>query len=236
MNGDQDAVFAFLTDPATHGLTTPVSRVDTNAAAVFLAGPDVYKVKRAVRFPFMDLSTLEKRRVACETEVAVNRRYAPDLYRGVVPVTRDAGGSFHLGGDGEVVEWVVHMRRFDETRTLDLVADRGELTPEIIRRLAGTVIDSFANAEIRDGKAATEALHGVVVETTVSLMERREVFEPARATAFAEAMRAQFRRNPAPPPRPRRARPCPPRPRRPAPPQHRPDRRQPGAVRRHRVR
>jgi uncharacterized protein len=192
MNADQDAVFAFLTDPATHGLTTPVSRVDTNAAAVFLAGPDVYKVKRAVRFPFMDLSTLDKRRAACESEVAVNRRYAPDLYRGVVPVTRDAAGSFHLGGDGEVVEWVVHMRRFDEGKTLDLVADRGELTQEIIRRLAATVIDSFASAEIRDGKAATEALHGVVTETTESLMERREVFEPPGAAAFAEAMRAQF--------------------------------------------
>ena len=74
MNDDQDAVFAFLGEPATHGLSEPVRRIDTNAAAVFLAGPDVYKVKRAVRFPFMDLSTLEKRRAVCEADIAASSR------------------------------------------------------------------------------------------------------------------------------------------------------------------
>ncbi len=58
---EQEAVFRFLADPATYGLQTPVERVDTAGAVVFLAGADVYKVKRAVKFPFMDLSTLEKR-------------------------------------------------------------------------------------------------------------------------------------------------------------------------------
>ena len=62
---DQSEVFSFLSDPATYGLTTPVQRVDTHGAAVFLAGGDAYKVKRAVRFPFMDFSTLEKRRAGC---------------------------------------------------------------------------------------------------------------------------------------------------------------------------
>ena len=56
----QEGVFAFLADPATHGLREPVKRIDTHGAAVFLAGKDVYKVKRSVRFPFMDFSTLEK--------------------------------------------------------------------------------------------------------------------------------------------------------------------------------
>ncbi|MEP2118768.1 MAG: aminoglycoside phosphotransferase, partial [Bauldia litoralis] len=129
MNDDQDAVFAFLAEPAAHGLSEPVRRIDTNAAAVFLAGPDVYKVKRAVRFPFMDLSTLEKRRAVCEAEIAVNRPYAPALYRGVVPVTRAPDGGLNLGGDGTPVEWAVHLARFDEAMTLDHVAERGELTP-----------------------------------------------------------------------------------------------------------
>jgi aminoglycoside phosphotransferase family enzyme len=77
----QSDVFAFLADPAVHRLGEP--------AAVFLAGKDVYKVKRAVRYPFMDFSTLEKRRLACERELAVNRANAPDLYLGVVPISRD---------------------------------------------------------------------------------------------------------------------------------------------------
>ena len=58
---DQSDVFAFLADPATHELREPIIRVDTHGAAVFLAGKNVYKVKRAVRFPFMDFSTLDKR-------------------------------------------------------------------------------------------------------------------------------------------------------------------------------
>ena len=62
----QEAVFRFLAEPKTHGLAEAVVRVDTANAVVFLAGADAYKVKRAVRFPFMDLSTLDKRREACE--------------------------------------------------------------------------------------------------------------------------------------------------------------------------
>ena len=70
---DQSDVFAFLADPATHELREPIIRIDTHGAAVFLAGKNVYKVKRAVRFPFMDFSTLNKRRRACERELAPMR-------------------------------------------------------------------------------------------------------------------------------------------------------------------
>ena len=79
----QDEVFAFLADPATHGLSEPVKRIDTHAAAVFLAGPDAYKVKRAVHFPFMDQSTLERRHASCEAELRVNRAFTPALYLGL---------------------------------------------------------------------------------------------------------------------------------------------------------
>ncbi|MCB1495466.1 MAG: AAA family ATPase [Bauldia sp.] len=191
MGDDQDAVFAFLADPATHGLSTPVERIDTNAAAVFLAGPDVYKVKRAVRFPFMDLSTLEKRHAACEAEITVNRPYAPDLYLGTVPISRGADGALRFGGN-EPIEWAVHLKRFDETRTLDRVAGRDGLSPAILGDLAWAVVDSHARAEKRDGVVATDDLGSVVAETVSSLIERREVFEPAKAKALAEAMRSAF--------------------------------------------
>ena len=113
---DQSDVFAFLADPATHELREPIIRIDTHGAAVFLADENVYKVKRAVRFPFMDFSTLDKRRRACERELAVNKADAPGLYLGVVPISKDG---FHLnfGGEGTIVEWAVHLRRFDENRT-----------------------------------------------------------------------------------------------------------------------
>ena len=85
----QAEVFRFLADPRTHGLNEPVKRIDTAGAVVFLAGPEVYKVKRAVKFPFMDLSTLEKRRLACEAEIAVNRENAPGIYLDALPIVRN---------------------------------------------------------------------------------------------------------------------------------------------------
>ena len=89
---DQEEVFSFLGDSRTFGLAAPVQRIDTHGAAVFLAGGEVYKVKRAVRFPFMDFSTLEKRRAACEAEIAINKPNAPDIYLGAVPIARTANG------------------------------------------------------------------------------------------------------------------------------------------------
>src|SRR5215472_13730433 len=104
--GEQGAVFALLADPATHG-GDAVKRVDTHAAAVFLAGERALKVKRAVRFPFLDYSTAGKRKAACEAELAINRSFAPDIYRRVVPITREPDGRLLLDGPGTPVEWAV---------------------------------------------------------------------------------------------------------------------------------
>src|ERR1700722_640397 len=102
MNSDtdsQDEVLAFLGRAAAFGGTTgAVRRIDTHAASVFLAGDRVLKVKRAVRFPFLDYSTLSKRKAACEAEIAVNVPYAPEIYRGVVAITRGSDGSLAIGG------------------------------------------------------------------------------------------------------------------------------------------
>src|SRR5580692_10774089 len=104
----QEEVLAFLADPAAYGgRAEKVRRIDTHAASVFLAGDRVLKVKRAVRFPFLDYSTLAKREAACTAEIEVNRRLAPKLYRGVVAITRANDGRLAIGGDGdgEPVEW-----------------------------------------------------------------------------------------------------------------------------------
>ncbi len=76
---DQSEVIDFLAKPTTHGAT--VARIDTHGSVVFLAGKRVYKLKRAVLFEYMDYSSLERRRAACETEIRVNRRTAPGIYR-----------------------------------------------------------------------------------------------------------------------------------------------------------
>ncbi|HVV94120.1 MAG TPA: AAA family ATPase [Hyphomicrobiales bacterium] len=191
---DQQAdVFAFLADPATHGMTAAVRRIDTHGAAVFLAGDDVYKVKRAVRFPFMDFSTLEKRRQACAAEIAVNRDNAPAIYRGIVPIVR-AGDGLRLGGDGEVVEWAVHLKRFDEDRTLDRLAERGEFPDELVPALVEAVMAAHARAAISDGTAATAALGDNLEETLAEIAAAPTVFPPAEAEPLAGAMRTAFAR------------------------------------------
>jgi aminoglycoside phosphotransferase family enzyme len=104
----QKQVLRFLANPEIHGISEPVERIDTHGAIVFLAGSDAYKVKRAVRFPFKDYTTLDKRRAACEAEIEIKRPSAPSIYLGAIPITR-LGGALALGGEGTVAEWAVHM-------------------------------------------------------------------------------------------------------------------------------
>ena len=106
----------------------PAKRIDTHGAVVFLSGDRAYKLKRAVKFPYMDFSTAERRRAMCEAEVDINRRLAPEIYLGVEPAGSD---------------WVVVMRRFDEDGLLDRMAERGTLTPEIMAARIATVEKSM---------------------------------------------------------------------------------------------
>ena len=188
---DQTEVFSFLGAPASFGMTEPVSRIDTHGAAVFLAGEDAYKVKRAVRFPFMDFSTLEKRHAACVAEIAVNKPNAPAIYLGVVPITRGAAG-LSLGGSGQVVEWTVHMRRFDENMTFDRLADRRALSPDMVRKLASAILASHRRAPYRDGEAATRALESYLGQNEQAFAAYPDLFDAQRARRLAADSRASL--------------------------------------------
>ena len=196
--GSQEPVFRFLADPRTHGLSEPVARVDTAGAVVFLAGPDAYKVKRAVTFPFMDLSTLDKRRLACEAEIAVNRASAPGVYLAALPITRD-GETFAIGGNGDVVEWVAHMRRFDENATLDHVATRGALSDETIDKLTLAIRRSHARAPLRDAARCAQALATYIEQNDAAFAERPDLFDAAVARRLADRFAARSRRGAADP-------------------------------------
>jgi aminoglycoside phosphotransferase family enzyme/predicted kinase len=115
----------------------PVSRVEvrqTHISAVFLAGDHAYKIRKPVRLPFLDFSTLEKRRHDCEEEVRLNRRLAASVYLGVVPITQDARG-LHWAGSGPAVEWAVKMRRLPEESTLQHHVLAGSVTAEQVMEL-----------------------------------------------------------------------------------------------------
>jgi uncharacterized protein len=114
-----------------------VRLLQTHISYVFLAGDEVYKVKKPVRFTFLDFSTLERRRHFCHEEVRLNRRLAADVYRGVVAICAE-GDTYRLGGEADAgaVEYAVHMRRLPEERTLDRLLDRDDVTLGMIDAIA----------------------------------------------------------------------------------------------------
>jgi len=117
-----------------------VDHVETHISHVFLAGSYVYKLKKPVKFDFLDFSTVRSREHACREEVRLNRRLAPETYLDIVPVTLSAGGEFRLGGAGKSVDWLVQMRRLPTELTLDSLHRRDKLRPEQIDRLAATLV------------------------------------------------------------------------------------------------
>lgn len=147
---EQDKVLAFLARPESYGLPASerVERIDTHISAVFLAGDKAYKLKKSVKLPFLDFSTLPAREKFCRAELAVNRRTAPDLYLDVVAVTKAADG-FELGGKGEIVDWLVAMRRFDQSERLDQLFKAGELDRHAVMDLAEAVAAFHVGAEAR---------------------------------------------------------------------------------------
>jgi uncharacterized protein len=189
----QEDVLAFLADPAAYGGgLKKVRRIDTHAASVFLAGDRALKIKRAVRFPFLDYSTLAKRKAACAAEIEVNRPLAPELYRGVVAITRANDGRLAIGGDGEAVEWAVDMVRFDENRTLDHMAN--EINDDLADALGRAVAAAHDKAPIVDVEPWIKALGSYIDEHVEAFAEQREIFPAAVVEALAEKSRVHYRR------------------------------------------
>ncbi len=119
---------------------------ETHISWVFLQGDDVWKVKKPVDLGFLDFTTPEKRREACEAEVRLNRRLAPDVYLGVEPVTLDAAGRHRLGGGGPAVDWAVHMVRLPDDARADTRLARELLSAADVERIAERVALFHARA------------------------------------------------------------------------------------------
>lgn len=176
MDALQKEVFDFLGDPSTHGVSG-VQRCDTHAAVVFLAGDTAFKVKRAVRFPFLDYSTLAKRKAACLAELEVNRRFAPEIYREVVPIIRGRHGHFSIGGDGEVVEWALEMVRFDEANTLDHLADRHQFSEQLASRLAVTIAALHEASQPVEAAPWIKGVEDYLNQNTTAFRQHQRLFK-----------------------------------------------------------
>jgi len=184
---DQTPVVGFLAAPSTHGGAT-VERIDTHSSIVFLAGARAYKLKRAVRFDYLDFSTPERRRTLCEAEVRLNRRTASALYRGVIAVTRQDDGWYGLGGTGKPIDWLVEMNRFPQEALFDRLASGGNLDLELMPPLATAIAEFHRSAEHRTDHGGQAGMSWVITGNAAGFTEfGRTSLEPSTAARVTEA-------------------------------------------------
>jgi len=139
---------AFLSRPENYPEgTAAVEVVQTHMSCVFLTDGHAYKLKKPVRYDFLDFSTLDARRADCEEELRLNRRLAPGVYLDVVPLAWTREGGLILGGDGEAVEWLVKMRRLPRRLMLDQAMREGTVGRHDVRRLTLALADFYRRAE-----------------------------------------------------------------------------------------
>jgi aminoglycoside phosphotransferase family enzyme/predicted kinase len=192
---EQTEVVTFLASPSTHG-GAAVERIDTHASIVFLAGGRAWKLKRAVRYDYLDFSTIERRQAMCEAELRINRRAAPALYRGVVAVTRQPDGSLALGGSGAPVDWLVEMVRFDQDGLFDRLAARGALDPALMRPLAAAIAQFHRGAERRSDHGGVAGMTWVVDGNVTGFTEHGAgVLDPAACADLTRSLREHLERH-----------------------------------------
>lgn len=189
----QEPVFRLLEDPATHD-GCEVRRIDTHISSVFLAGERAYKVKRAVRFPFVDFSTVEKRKIACEAELQVNTPFAPEIYRRILPITCEPDGRLAIDGSGTPIEWAIEMLRFDENRTLDHLAEARKIDTHLADALGHAVAAAHRAAPVVKAEPWIGALASFIDQNDRELREAPDLFPPENAAFLRAASRRMFER------------------------------------------
>jgi aminoglycoside phosphotransferase family enzyme len=142
-----EAKLGFLGRPDVYPeFPSRVEAVETHMSWVFLTDTHAYKLKKPVRYAYLDFSTVEARRLDCEQEVRLNRRLAADVYLGVMPLMLDAEGRLSLGGTGKAVDWLVRMRRLPAERMLDQLLRKGAVKQAEIRQLGDRLARFYATA------------------------------------------------------------------------------------------
>ena len=205
MTEAQERLLEFLADGSAYGVPgAEVETITTHAATIFLVGDRAYKMKRAVRYSFLDFTRLAARKAASETELRLNRRTAPMLYRRLVPVTDVGNGRLAVDGSGEPVEWLLEMRRFEQDALLDRLAERGELDARLIDRLARGIASFHEAAEVRRDRGGLAGMRQVIdgnqedfsrlvgevlPETAVAELDRKARAELERQAALLERRR-----------------------------------------------
>lgn len=188
---------AFLSQPESY--TPAPDRLqarETHMSWVFMNGARVYKLKKPVRFPYLDFSTLARRRAACLAEANLNRRLAPDVYLGMVPLTESTSG-YAIDGSGPVADWLVVMRRLNEDETLEARLRKGNASAADAARLAAVFAGFYAHAAriLIAPETYLASLYEAAVLDWQMLLNRRFDLPRGKILRIASAQRRFLKRN-----------------------------------------
>lgn len=139
------AIEALLKSQAYPHKPQQIELVQTQMSFIFLAGPYVYKIKKPVNLGYLDYTTLEKRHFFCGQELELNRRLCPDAYLAVVPIVEEKSG-VRIEGQGKPIEYAVKMKQLPQDRMMDVLLARGQVTPEMVAKVAGKLADFHKEA------------------------------------------------------------------------------------------
>lgn len=159
---DQNETIGFLGSPQVFGDGETAKVLSTHISTVLLLGSHALKLKRAVKLPYLDLSTPERRLAMCERELKLNRRMVPELYRAVHRITREPNGDLALNGEGELVDAVLEMKRFDDELLFDRLAQQRRLTPADMAGLAGALAELHRVAEVSSDERGASRVERVL--------------------------------------------------------------------------
>lgn len=188
-NPDPQAdVVAFLSSGGL-GSETP-RRIDTHAATVFLTRDRAWKLKRAIRFGYLDFSTAERRKAVLEEEFRLNRRTAPDLYITVHAINRGPSGRLAIDGTGEPVDWLLEMYRFPDGALLSDAVSKAPLATSLLMRLADRIHSFHAGADILTSNEGATAFRRVLEGNIASMEAFPEILARQETAALSASLLA----------------------------------------------
>ena len=165
-----------------------IELVQTHVSWVLLTGPFAYKLKRPVRYAFIDLLSHERREFLCREELRLNQRFAPELYLEVCPITAPAGEA-RIGGDGEAIEYAVKMRQFPREEELDHLLDAGAIAPQELENFGGELAAIHARLPSASAASAWSTVERVRQVVLVNLTQCAQAAAAFNAVADVEALR-----------------------------------------------
>ena len=185
---DASELTEWLASGEAFAASGPVGRIDTHAASIFLNGETAWKIKRPVDLGYLDFSTPDKRRTALEAELRLNRRTAPDLYKTVHSVARDQDGALAIGGDGEVVDWILEMRRFPDGALWSDLADSNALNEAALRNLADALVGFHSKAQIAWPGDGAARIGQIVAGNAAAMALYPDILDPKSVSELTERL------------------------------------------------